>query len=76
MTAEGIDIIIAGSDTTATTLGNLFHRVLASPDIEKQLQAELDAAMPDRDANPPLAKLERLDYLVSNLCPGNILMDP
>jgi cytochrome P450 len=64
---EAIDIIIAGSDTTATTLGNLITYVLADPDVLQKLRTELDTALPQKDVDWPLAELERLEYLVSRL---------
>lgn len=62
---EAVDIIAAGSDTTATALGNLFVHVLKSPRITRKLVAEIDQAMPDRSQACSLAKLEQLEYLVS-----------
>lgn len=64
--SESIDIITAGSDTTATTLGYLINSVLANPDILRKLRAELDAGLPDKKANWPLLELERFEYQVSN----------
>lgn len=64
--AESIDIIIAGSDTTATSLGYLVNAVLGNPGILQKLRAELDAGLPDKDANWPLLELEKFEYLVGN----------
>ncbi|APA11943.1 hypothetical protein SS1G_05491 [Sclerotinia sclerotiorum 1980 UF-70] len=63
--AESIDIMVAGSDTTATSLGYLVNAVLRNPDILQKLRAELDAGLPDKDANWPLLELEKFEYLTA-----------
>ncbi|KAM0170827.1 hypothetical protein ACHAPC_011122 [Botrytis cinerea] len=63
--SESIDIITAGSDTTATSLGYLINSVLANPDILRKLRAELDAGLPDKKANWPLLELEKFEYLTA-----------
>ena len=61
---ESINIIIAGSDTTATTLGFAIHEILKNPTISRKLTAEIDAAMPQGFKDLPLSEAEKLDYLV------------
>ncbi|CAD6445536.1 da207784-86f9-43fb-b67d-03a6ef638b7e [Sclerotinia trifoliorum] len=63
--AECLDIMVAGSDTTATCLGYLMNAVIANPDILQKLRAELDAGLPDKDANWPLLELEKFEYLTA-----------
>lgn len=63
---ESVDIIIAGSDTTATSLGYLINSVLENPQILRKLRTELDAGLTDKDANWPLLELEKLEYLVGD----------
>ncbi|GAM42250.1 hypothetical protein TCE0_044r16037 [Talaromyces pinophilus] len=60
---ESINIIIAGSDTTATTLGFAIHEILKNPAISRKLTAEIDAAMPQGFKDLPLSEAEKLDYL-------------
>ncbi|KAL5358851.1 cytochrome P450 [Aspergillus floccosus] len=60
---ESIDIIIAGSDTTATTLSFAIHEILKNPAIARKLTAELDAAMPESARDLSLAEAEKLSYL-------------
>lgn len=61
---EAYVIVIAGTDTTATTLGALTYHLLANPRILNKLKTELETAMPDPNEPPTLA-LETLPYLVS-----------
>ncbi|KAL2071054.1 hypothetical protein VTL71DRAFT_12289 [Oculimacula yallundae] len=63
--AEAQDIIFAGSDTTATSLGYLLNSVLSNPSILQHLRAELDANLPDKCEDWPLLKLENLPYLTA-----------
>ncbi|KAL4805917.1 cytochrome P450 monooxygenase [Aspergillus unguis] len=56
-------IIVAGSDTTAATLTNLFFHIAHSPKLQKQLQAELDA-LPDL-SHESLVGVKFLDALVN-----------
>ncbi|KUL84958.1 hypothetical protein ZTR_07909 [Talaromyces verruculosus] len=60
---ESINIIIAGSDTTATTLGFAIHEILKNTAISRKLTAEIDAAMPQGFKDLPLSEVEKLDYL-------------
>lgn len=64
---ESIDIIIAGSDTTATTLAFAMHEILKNPAISRKLTAEIDAAMPQGFKDLSLLEAEKLDYLVKIL---------
>lgn len=44
--------IVAGSDTTATTLSYLFYYLLANPEVLKRLRLELDEAFPVGEGDP------------------------
>ncbi|CAG7954027.1 unnamed protein product [Penicillium olsonii] len=65
ISAEALDIIIAGSDTTAMTLGVALYQILADFEISRRLIAELDEAIPDKDTNTDLIILEQLPYLTA-----------
>jgi cytochrome P450 len=60
---------IAGSETSAWTLGNITYYLLSKPDILKRLQDELKTVVKDgKVEETTTAHLEQLPYLV---CSGN-----
>ncbi|ROW07794.1 hypothetical protein VMCG_03516 [Cytospora schulzeri] len=62
ITADGLTITVAGSDTTAAALTCLFLELVTHPDVTETLQSELDDLFqenPEPDANA----LSRLSYL-------------
>ncbi|KAL0950331.1 hypothetical protein HGRIS_010302 [Hohenbuehelia grisea] len=61
--SESMGHMIAGSDTTSTSLSYFFWELSRRADIMKRLQAELDDAMPDRRSIPDISTLQRLPYL-------------
>lgn len=68
LVAEGEVAIVAGSDTTATTLSGVFYYLLSEPNLRsyKKLQAEIDEAFPpgiDGGAAFDHGKLGELPYL-------------
>ncbi|KAM3435688.1 hypothetical protein MY4824_004704 [Beauveria thailandica] len=58
-------IIVAGSETVAVTLQNLFYELSMNPDAQRKLQQEIDADLADLDecdeCDP--ARLAKLGYL-------------
>jgi len=60
--SEGMGHLIAGVDTSSTTLSYMFWELSRRPDIVKRLQTELDDAMPDRRVIPDMAVLNRLPF--------------
>ncbi|OLN85051.1 Benzoate 4-monooxygenase 1 [Colletotrichum chlorophyti] len=66
MSAEAVDLVVAGSDTTASSATSAVIQILTHPEIERKLVDALDTAIPSADDLPPLVKLEEIDYL--NAC--------
>ena len=60
---EAMVIVIAGSETTASTLAALTYHLLADRALLSRLQSELKTVMPDRDSLPRAADLEKLPFL-------------
>lgn len=44
--------IVAGSDTTATTLTNLFYNIMTNAEVMGRLRKELDEAFPPGEGDP------------------------
>lgn len=61
---ESQALMFGGADTTGTTLMHGTFCILKSPEVHKQLKAELTQAWPTLDQPPTLAELEQLPYLV------------
>ncbi|KAL8814597.1 MAG: hypothetical protein Q9223_006192 [Gallowayella weberi] len=55
--------VLAGTDTTATTLANIIYHLLANPSILGRVRDELIAAIPDPDTLPTGLQVEHLPYL-------------
>lgn len=62
--AEATDILVAGSDTTATTLAIAIQEMIKSPTILKRLKDELGEAEIATEQDYKLVKLEKVPYLV------------
>lgn len=60
---EGQTMIAAGQETSSFFLQQASYFILANPNINARLKAELIEAIPNPAAIPPLAKLEQLPYL-------------
>ncbi|KAJ6087775.1 cytochrome P450 [Penicillium canescens] len=59
------ELLVAGSDTSGTTLTYALYHISSNPRIKDRLTEELNEAMPTIDTTPGLLKLEQLPYLVS-----------
>ncbi|KAF9035857.1 cytochrome P450 [Panaeolus papilionaceus] len=68
--SECIGHMMAGTDTTSTTITYLFWELSRRPDIMKKLQAELDEAVPDAKILPDLSVLQELPFLSAFLKEG------
>ncbi|KAB8235276.1 cytochrome P450 [Aspergillus alliaceus] len=62
---ESIDILIAGSDTTASTLTAALQHILADKKVQSKLVRELQAVQPDEQGILPLIELEKIEYLTA-----------
>ncbi|KAH7029778.1 cytochrome P450 [Microdochium trichocladiopsis] len=65
LVAESLDLLIAGSDTSATSLTTTILELLSNPTYLKTLVDELDAAIPDKHNFPAGQELEKLPFLSS-----------
>jgi cytochrome P450 len=63
--AEAVDILAAGSDTTAYSLSVGIWHILQNPTISEKLVGELLEAIPDIQDFPSLNKLEGIPYLMA-----------
>lgn len=70
MVAEAVDILTAGSDTTAYSLSTGTWHILSNPGIKKKLVDALNDAIPDRSSMPTITKLEEIKYLVDTTSPN------
>jgi cytochrome P450 len=61
--SNAILAIVAGSDTSATTLAICFYYLLRNPEIYKRLQEEIDRAVPEGETRPDPAVLQNLPFL-------------
>jgi cytochrome P450 len=64
MAHEGFEILLAGSDTTARTMGIAAYHVMANPNIAQRLHDELKTAMPYPQDKVELKVLEQMPWLV------------
>ncbi|KAL5508728.1 hypothetical protein ACEPAG_4763 [Sanghuangporus baumii] len=62
--------LIAGTDTTSTTLSYLLWELGRRPDIMARLQAELDECMPDPKSMLDIQELQKLPYLTALIKEG------
>ncbi|KAH9931775.1 cytochrome P450 [Amylocystis lapponica] len=61
--SEGMGHLVAGVDTSSTTLSYVFWELSRRPDVMSRVQAELDEIMPDRRVIPDASILSNLPYL-------------
>lgn len=62
--SEAMDILIAGADTTASTLTTGFLHILSNENIKSRLVQAMDEAMPEAGSLISLQALEKVEYLV------------
>ena len=72
---EAMDILIAGADTTASTLTTGIYHILSNPKCKEHLVKEIDEAMPKAGTFVSLQALEKVEFLVrSNLVHSSSLI--
>ncbi|KAE8373331.1 cytochrome P450 [Aspergillus bertholletiae] len=62
---EAMDILIAGSDTTASTLTTALLHILADQKVQEKLVPALQSVQPNEQGILPLLQLEKIDYLTA-----------
>lgn len=67
MAHDGFEVLLAGSDTTARSMGIATYHIIANPHINERLHEELKTVMPNPDSEVDLPALENLPYLVSSI---------
>ncbi|KAJ7161488.1 cytochrome P450 [Mycena crocata] len=60
---ESVAHLIAGTETTSTTLSYFLWQISTRSDVMEKLQIEVDNAMPDPRVIPDLGALQNLSYL-------------
>ncbi|KAJ4179516.1 hypothetical protein NW755_012425 [Fusarium falciforme] len=60
---EAMVLVIAGSETTASTLAAITYHLLADPSLMARLRVELERVMPDVNEIPDPSTLNRLPFL-------------
>ena len=65
MAADALAYLIAGTDTSATTMEVILWALLNNPQLMQKLKAELREVMPGPTDAVDWAELEKLPYLVS-----------
>lgn len=63
LTDEAMVLVVAGSETTASTLAAITYHMLSEPESLARLKAELKTVMPTSTELPDAAKLDGLPYL-------------
>ncbi|PSS01016.1 hypothetical protein PHLCEN_2v4082 [Hermanssonia centrifuga] len=61
--SDGVLAFVAGSDTTASVLSNIFWCLLRHPDVYKRLQAEVDAFYPPGENSLDAKHIKDMYYL-------------
>nr|XP_048287762.1 cytochrome P450 3A6-like [Myodes glareolus] len=65
--AQSITFILAGHETTSTTLSFIMYTLATHPDVQKKLQNEIDSVLPNKApaTYEALVKLEYLDMVLN-----------
>ena len=61
LTSQGLlNLLLAGRDTTASLLSNLFSMLARQPDVYAKLAAEIQSTIPTADEPPTLESLKSM----------------
>ncbi|CAK5277250.1 unnamed protein product [Mycena citricolor] len=63
--ADGVLSIVAGSDTTSTTMNNFIWLLLSHPAVYKRVQEEVDSVYPPGDSALDSSRYTQLPYLTA-----------
>ncbi|OQE07963.1 hypothetical protein PENVUL_c011G00084 [Penicillium vulpinum] len=63
--SEAMDILIAGADTTASTLTTGFYHILSNPKLKERLVRAVDKAIPEPGSLTSLQSLQKVEYLTA-----------
>lgn len=61
ITAQSANFILAGYETTSNSLSFIMYELATHPDIQKKLQQEIDAALPNKVSEWLLERDENLE---------------
>jgi cytochrome P450 len=65
LSEEGASLLVAGTETSATTLAYATYYILAHPEVKSRILEDLATVERDENGSIPLANVEALPYLVS-----------
>lgn len=68
ITAQSITFLLAGFETTGTTLSNTAYLLVDHPDVQERLTAEIDQANKNRGDTPLYDYVQRIGYLDQVVC--------
>ena len=63
LVSEAIVMIVAGTDTTATSLAITLHHLVKLPAVYRKLQEEVRTVVPTLDSRPSVEELDALPFL-------------
>ncbi|XP_041369842.1 cytochrome P450 3A24-like [Gigantopelta aegis] len=66
--AQSFLFMLAGFETTSTTLSYVFYELATNPDVQKKLRDEVDQHFPTKDDKPCYDSVSKLQYLDMVIC--------
>jgi cytochrome P450 len=69
--SDAVLVVIAGSDTTSTILGNIVFNLVSHPEVYLRLREEVDHYFPPGEADDVIidsAKMAEMPYLNAVMC--------
>ncbi|VDH92143.1 putative cytochrome P450 CYP13A4 [Mytilus galloprovincialis] len=68
LTAMCLLFLLAGYETTSTTLAYIMYEMAVNPEVQKKLQEEIDENFPDETEQPDFHALTKMEYLEMVWC--------